>query len=130
MKAPAIHEWLGFEAVKGDDGAAEYRLRFQEAHIGNPAIRALHGGVVAMFLECAAQEALREQAGDGVRIETINIDVDYLESTMASDMFARAHVARSGRRIAFVEATGWQEDPEKPAASARVRLRLIDDRAP
>lgn len=117
-----IAAWLGF-SVETDKAGPLYQLIFQEHHIGNPAIRAIHGGVVAAFLENAAQCALMEKTSAPAPIETVNMDVDYLLSTRAENMFARARILRLGRRVAFAEAYCWQSDETKPTAVARLRLR-------
>jgi len=114
--------WLGFQSE--DDGAqALYRLAFHEEHIGNPLIRAIHGGVIAAFLETAMQRAAAVHAGAGV-VSTVNFAIDYLASSRAEDMTARVRSLRIGRRIAFFEATGWQGDESRPVAVVRAVLRL------
>ena len=118
-----IAGWLGFSyAVK--DGALRYALSFDEQHIGNPAIRALHGGAIATFLEVAAQCELLSELPEGAKIRTVNLDIDYLASSRPQDMFGRARITRLGRRIAFVEAEGWQDSAERPVARARFRIRI------
>ena len=121
LDAP-IAKWLDLSAST-DGAGALYQLTFHEHHIGNPAIRAIHGGVVAALLENAAQGALIEKTGTKGPIETVNIDVDYLRSTRAENMFARARILRLGRRVAFAEAYCWQHDEAQPSAVARLRLR-------
>jgi len=123
ITASPIADWLGFSFIETDEGLV-YTLAFDEKHIGNPAIRALHGGAVATFLEVAAQCELAAQRDDGAILKTINIDIDYLASSRAQDMQGRASVTRLGRRIAFVEATGWQGDQDRPVAKARFRIRI------
>lgn len=122
-EASAIACWLGFAAAETGEGFL-YTLRFDEKHIGNPAIRAMHGGVIAAFLEFAAQCELAARLDAGAALKTVNIDIDYLASSRAQDMTARANVTRLGRRIAFVEATGWQESQDRPVARARLRIRI------
>jgi len=117
-----ISAWLGFEA-QINEGAPLYKLSFQEEHIGNPAIRALHGGVVAAFLEFTAQCELLREVGAST-ISTINTDVNYIASTRAQDMTGVASVLRVGRRIAFVEATAWQESRERPVSKGTFRIRI------
>lgn len=116
-----IAEWLGFSAESaGDDH--RYRLTFNEAHIGNPAIRALHGGVIAAFLELAMQTELRALGRD---LEaTVNMAVDYVASSRAEDMTAKVRVVRIGRRLAFLEAEGRQADGDRLVAVARACLKL------
>ena len=107
--------WLGFEAGGGPDIA--YKLTFNEAHIGNPAIRALHGGVIAAFLEFAMQAELHGRSGK--EVSTANISIEYLSSSRPEDMIGRVRILREGRRLAFVEASGWQHDETRLVAVAR-----------
>ncbi len=123
VAASNIAEWLGFSFTK-EDGAFRYALSFDEQHIGNPAIRALHGGAIATFLEIAAQCELLDQLPENATIKTVNLDIDYLASSRAQDMHGRARVTRLGRRIAFVEAEGWQDSKDRPVARARFRIRV------
>ena len=121
----AIASWLGFDA-EISEGTALYSLSFQEEHIGNPAIRALHGGVVAAFLEFTAQCELLRETSDGAAMNTVNTDVNYIASTRAQNMAGVASVLRVGRRIAFVEATAWQDSKERPVAKGTFRIRIGD----
>ncbi len=118
--ASPIAAWLGF-TVAESEGRRVYRLAFNETHIGNPAIRALHGGVIATFLELAMQSELRAM---GSAAETVNVAVDYLSSSRAEDMTATVRIARIGRRLAFLEAEGRQSDGTRLVALARACLKL------
>ncbi len=119
--AAPIAEWLGFSSEEtGDDRL--YRLAFNETHIGNPAIRALHGGVIAAFLELAMQSELR--ANGRTPEATVNVTIDYVASSRAENMTARVKVIRIGRRLAFMEAEGRQADGSRLVAVARACLRL------
>ena len=118
-RAP-LSAWLGFEAFGEDEITC--RLSFNETHIGNPAIRALHGGVIAAFLELSMQADLfaRTQA----LVTTANISVDYLSSSRPENMTGRVKLLRQGRRIAFMEASGWQADETRLVAVARACFTL------
>ncbi len=119
--ASPIAEWLGFSS-QDSGGDRLYRLAFDEKHIGNPAIRALHGGVIAAFLELAMQAELR--ARGGAPEATVNVTIDYVASSRAEDMTARVKVIRIGRRLAFLEAEGRQADGARLVAIARACLKL------
>ncbi len=123
IERSAIADWLGF-SVQEDDGGLVYALAFDEIHIGNPLIRAIHGGVIAAFLEVAAQCEIAAALGPRAIVKTVNLDIDYLTSSRAQPMQARARITRMGRRLAFVEATGWQASEKKPVAKAQFRLRI------
>jgi len=45
------------------------------------------------------------------------VTVDYLRSGRIATTWARAQVTKQGRRVANVQASCWQEDPDKPIAS-------------
>ena len=124
-KAAPVARWLGFSAA-ADGEDIIFTLGFAERHIGNAQIRALHGGVIAAFLEFSAQAALHARLGGESPILTVNGDVDYLSSGRAEDMKARVRFARIGRRLAFAEAVGWQKDEGRPVAAARFRFRIRD----
>jgi len=121
--AAPIAAWLGFSA-SGEGGEIEFRLAMAEHHIGNQLIRALHGGAIASFLEFSSQAALHARLLGERSVATVNADVDYLASARAEDMKARVRFIRIGRRLAFVEAAGWQRDEQAPVAIARFRFRI------
>jgi acyl-coenzyme A thioesterase PaaI-like protein len=54
----------------------------------------------------------------------VDITVDYLRSGRAVDSFARARIARQGKRVVNVHAEMWQEDESKPVAALRGHLLL------
>jgi uncharacterized protein (TIGR00369 family) len=115
-----LAQWLGFHA--SGEGDVAFHLTFNETHIGNPAIRALHGGVIASFLELSMQADLIARTGAGVA--TANISVDYLSSSRPDDMLGRVRLLRQGRRLAFMEASGWQADETRLVAVARACFTL------
>lgn len=123
MREAPIARWLNYSAEE-IDGELIHRLGFSEQHIGNPAIRALHGGVIASFLEFAAQVELCARLGKSAALRTVSISIDYMLSSKPQDMRARVTVDRAARRVAFLQATGWQNDQSHPVASARVCLRI------
>lgn len=122
----AIARWFGLGA-RIEDGAHRYRLTFDEPHIGNPVIRALHGGVISAFLEyCAKLEVLSRSEGD-VKVRSISVHTSYLRGSRDQDLDVLIKVERVGRRIAFLEARGWQGDRDQPVATADIALRRFED---
>ena len=114
---------------RGDELTAV--MPFDEALIGNPILPALHGGATAAFLEVTAIIGLSwamlwEEIEAGALEEgvmprlpkTIDFTVDYLRSGLPRDAYARAHVARSGRRYASVHVEAWQDNRARPFAQA------------
>lgn len=126
IDASAMAAWLQLSAELSGD-TLRYRLAFGEQHIGNPVIRAMHGGVVATLLETAATLEIKSRAPAIERIRTISCHVNYMRGAVDKDMTAAVTVMRLGRRIAFCEATGWQTSPDEPVARAAIALRLFTD---
>ncbi|MGB0504973.1 MAG: PaaI family thioesterase [Pikeienuella sp.] len=117
-------------------------LSYDWTLIGNPALPALHGGVIGAFLEITAQMQLTwgqvwtqfEDGGETAeRIDqgnfpavpkTIDITVDYLRSGKPRDAYARASVQKLGRRVANVRIEAWQDARSKPIAAAHGHFML------
>ena len=91
-------------------------LPFAARLIGNPILPALHGGVVASFLELAA---LARLDAEGKRPRTIDITVDYLRPARPVTTYADARILKLGRRAANVAVEAWQEDRASPVAALR-----------
>lgn len=117
--------FLGFEVrAEGEDLLG--CLPFAESLIGNPRIRALHGGVVGATLELTAICELLRQPQTQAIPKIVTITVEYLRSAQAQDLMARAEVTRQGRRLASLRVTAWQDDPAKPVAAANALFLLKD----
>lgn len=130
--------YIGFLGIafdrKGDELTAI--LPYDEKHIGNPALPALHGGAIASFLEVTAiiglgWAILWEETESG-RVDpaaigpetlprqpkTIDFTVDYLRTGLPRDAYARARINRSGRRYASVHVEAWQDNRARLFAQA------------
>lgn len=120
-------------------------LRYSEKLIGNPVLPAIHGGVIASFLEVTAIIELswamlwdeletgrllpEEMAANLPRLpKTIDFTVDYLRTGLPRDAYARARVNRSGRRYASVHVEAWQDNRARLFAQATAHF-LMPERA-
>jgi uncharacterized protein (TIGR00369 family) len=110
--------------IELDGAAVTGVLPFAPHLIGNPILPALHGGVVAAFLELTAIAQLAQAAGEDAQPRTVDVTVDYLRSSRAADTFARAEILRMGRRVANVRAIAWQGDERRPVATLRGHFLL------
>lgn len=100
-------------------------LPFEWHLIGNPVLPALHGGVIGSLLETAAIAQVIFEMRTPQVPRPVDITIDYLRSGRAVDSFARARIAKQGRRVINVHAEMWQEDETKPIAALRGHM-LID----
>ena len=99
------------------DGILTVELQADRIHTGNPWLPALHGGVIGGLLETAAIVQLAHDQDTDNLPKPINVTVDYLRSGRIATTWARAQVTKQGRRVANVQASCWQEDPDKPIAN-------------
>jgi len=130
--------FIGFLGIRFDRRGDELtgQLPFHDKLIGNPTLPAIHGGVTAAFLEVTAiielswsmlWEDMESGKLDPATVsprtlprlpKTIDFTVDYLRSGLPRDAYARARIARSGRRYASVRVEAWQDNRARPFAQA------------
>lgn len=116
--------FLGLSAHT-DDQQLTCHLPFREDFIGNPLARSIHGGIVYSLLNSAAVLQVIWELDGVVNPRTIEMSVSYLRMAAVGDQWARAEIVRAGRRVATVSATAWQDDPDKPVATAHAHILLI-----
>lgn len=114
---------LGMQgSIDGEE--IRFLLPYGEHNIGNMMIPALHGGVIGGFMESAALlhlMAVRDSLG---LPKTIDFSIDYLRTGHARDTHAECTVVRQGSRVSQVSVSAWQDEPDKPIATARAHFLL------
>lgn len=103
-------------------GLPQFRLPYRRSLIGNQVLPALHGGVVAGFMENAALLHLLLALDESKVPKSIDFSIDYLRSANAADSFAACEVARQGRRVAQVQIRCWQDEKGHPGRTRDVAL--------
>ncbi|HEV2563055.1 MAG TPA: PaaI family thioesterase [Rhizomicrobium sp.] len=101
------------------DGVLVLTMPFTPHLIGNVVLPALHGGVIGSLLETAAIAQVVWETRGAKLPKPVDITIDYLRSGRAVTSFARARIAKQGRRVVNVHAEMWQEDEAKPIAALR-----------
>src|SRR5689334_12800025 len=115
--------WLGLSA-RIDAEEVVLEMPFDAKLVGNPIIPALHGGVIGSLLETAAI-AQAIWSTRAVKIpKPVDFTVDYLRTGRAVTTYAKARLARQGRRVVNVHAELWQEDEARPIAALRGHFLL------
>ena len=108
--------------VSLEQGVPRCRLPFRPSLIGNSVLPALHGGVVAGFMENAALLHLLLLLDENKVPKSIDFSIDYLRSANAADTYAQCEVARQGRRVAQVQVRCWQDEAGHPGRTRDVAL--------
>lgn len=113
---------LGIRCQGGD--TLTFHLPPNPDTIGNPLLPALHGGVIAGFMEHAALLHLLIAMKIPHLPKIIDFSTDYLRAGLYRDTFAQCQVWRQGRRVANVAVTAWQTAQTEPIATARVHFKV------
>ncbi|WP_407920168.1 PaaI family thioesterase [Halopseudomonas xinjiangensis] len=101
-----------------------FHLPISPDNIGNPVLPAIHGGVIAGFMEQAAMLHLMIFMNSSSFPKIIDFSIDYLRAGLARETYASCQVWRQGRRVGNVAITAWQTDPNEPIATARAHFKL------
>ncbi len=127
MLPPYAHH-LGIEVDHIAGETPVLAFDFDVAVTGRPGY--LHGGALSGLLEMAAVAALRSHIvthSDGAkRLKPVNITVDFMRGGREKRTFAMGRITRLGRRVANVTVEAWQDDTDKPIASANMNFMLSD----
>ena len=111
--------------VESRDGQLVGKMPARDDLIGNPSVPALHGGTLGALLESSAQFELLYRAETVVLPKTVTITIDYLRSGKPQDTFVRSSIVKQGRRVTTVQSKAWQEDENKPIATATIIMLIL-----
>ena len=90
---------------------------------------AFHGGATSGLLETAGYAALRARLiaeGRDPQLKPINITVQFLSAGKQKQTYAKARITRLGRRNANLTVEAWQDDRERPIATAVMNILMAD----
>ena len=94
--------------------------------IGNPFLQALHGGAVTAFLQLACGSVVARQIDRPTLPRLISTNVQFLAPVLLQQVLARPIVRRVGRRVAFIHAEAWQDDPNVPVCAIQCEFSVSD----
>lgn len=118
-----------FSIEKGNPEKLITRLPYQKKNIGNTLIPALHGGAIGGFMEHAAIMQLMWGLKPTRIPKTIDLSIDYIRSGQPKECFSDVIITRQGRRIAQCQVTAWQDNPDRPIATARAHFLITQEPA-
>lgn len=122
---PPYARALGIELFEIDDGVPVLTVAFGPSVEGRP--QHYHGGATAGLLENAGYAALRSRLiieEREVQLKPINITVQYLSSGKSRPSFAKGRITRLGRRNANIAVEAWQDDRDRPIATAIMNILM------
>lgn len=125
FELPPYARAMGMALERSEAGAPVLGLDFADKVLGRPGY--LHGGALGGLLEMAAIGALRAELarrGVAARVKPVNVTIEYLRGGTDQRTFAIGRVVRAGRRVAHATAEAWQDDRDKPIATALMNVLL------
>ncbi|MEP3049962.1 MAG: PaaI family thioesterase [Erythrobacter sp.] len=127
LPLPPYAQSLGIEIEGHEDGLPILTIGFGPNVEGRPG--AFHGGATAGLLENAGYAALRAvlaENGRDPRLKPINITVQYLSAGKRKQTYAKARITRLGRRNANLTVEAWQDDRDRPIATAVLNILMAN----
>lgn len=116
---------IGFHEM--ENGVPVLHVGGEEITEGRPGF--YHGGAISGLLETAGYAALRvalEAEGRAVQLKPINITVQFLAPAKAAPLYAKARITKLGRRNANIAVECWQDNRERPRATAIMNVLLAE----
>ncbi len=124
---PPYARSMGVSVDGEEDGAPIMTVAFDPIVEGRPG--ALHGGAISGLLETAGYGVLRarlNQEGRDPQLKPINITVQFLSAGKQKPSFAKGRIVRLGRRNANVSVEAWQDDRDRPIATAVMNILMAE----
>ena len=108
---------LGIRTVEIGRGHCTTCIECRPELIGDPGRGMLHGGVITTLIDSTAGAAVYSSLPPETPLVTLDMRIDYLKSTEPGKrLYATAELSRLTRRIAFVRAFAYQNNPENRVA--------------
>lgn len=116
-------QFIGMECERFGDEMV-FRLPPKDDNIGNPMLPALHGGVIAGFMEMSAIIQLMVMMQTPRVPKIVDFSIDYLRAGHLRETYSECIITRQGRRVANVNIIAWQSNRKQPIATARAHFLL------
>lgn len=116
---------LGFKVVEEGGSGAEFELSPEERFIGNPMLRAFHGGIICGFMECTMSATVQRLVDVSSPVLLINQTTSFLGSAnIDTPLRVRTELTKSGKRIIGVSARAYQASDTLYVAKCSALFRL------
>ncbi|MBW6507259.1 MAG: PaaI family thioesterase [Rhodobacteraceae bacterium] len=110
---------LGMQLDGLADGVAEISMPYDLRLVGDPRTGVIHGGAVSALMDTCCGAAVMSHPDSVSGTATIDLRIDYMRAAVPGQRIrARAACYHVTRSVAFVRATAFDDDADRPVATA------------
>ncbi len=124
-----FHRHIGLRVALIEPGLVRLEIPFDEALLGDPLRRALHGGVIATALDAGGGSAVWTRLPRDTWSFTVDLRIDYLRPTRAEPLVVEGRTVRVGSDLGWAAMTAYHPStPDEPAAHGTGVYKIVSRR--